>query len=146
MPCNGVAVATGRLEMNVTELIFTIPPDTLRDTLAAALVQHDPALEGAKPKKPYKYDRGVTDFGFRLGRYLIGIQKSGRVNVSLNKGQTASDRQTVQAIYGMIKDLMAGLAGLALQQQLARQIIAAGYQVDQIRQAPNGALVLEVEL
>jgi hypothetical protein len=151
MPCNGVVVANGRIEMKVAELIFTIPTDKLRDALAAAMVQQIPELAGARPKKlPYKYDRGVTDFGFALGPYLVGIQKNGWVNVSLSGRESevrrVLDPQTTKTLHEMITNLLTGLAGLALQQQIARQVIAAGCVVERVQQAPNGALVMEVEL
>lgn len=143
MPCNGVAVASGKLAENVSELIFSLPVEMLRQAIAEVLKEQFPAeLARARVEPmPWRYDRNTTHAGVKLGRYLVGVQKNGAVTVSVTRGSGP----TVQ-MQQVVKGLLDGLAGLALQQQLARAIGEAGYQVSGETRAPNGALVLEVEL
>jgi hypothetical protein len=131
------------LARDVQQLIFALPVEELRQAIAQFLKQQFPAeLDRARVEPmPQRYDRGTTHAGVKLGRYLVGVQKSGAVTVSVTQGSGST-----VAMQKAVTNLLDGLAGLAQQRQLARAVIEAGYVVEQIQQAPNGALVLEVEL
>lgn len=148
MPCNGVAVANGRIELNQARALAQLPADVLRDTVALHLRQNFPALAGAALEPlPWQYDFGVADIGFKLGRYLFQIQRNGSVTVSVGSGRRAAgDQDATRAMSHAITELLAGLAGAAMQQQTINDLRAAGVRITAQQRAANGAIVLSVEV
>ncbi len=141
MPCNGIAVANGQINMNIAKLIFSIPPDDLKQTIAAMLKKQFPQLAKAKVKNlPWR-----GDLGFKIGRFLFEIQKNGQVTVSATRSQV-DDSKTTQEMQEAVSNLLTGLAGIIIQNQITSQIKNAGYKITNKTHASNGAIVLNVEI
>lgn len=151
MPCNGVAVAIGQIESNLAELLAQIPATNLQNAIITLLKTKYPQLRRNKVQPlPAKYDAGTVQSGdtaFKLGPYLAHIKLTGEIIVSCShqtrKQQTKALTQNIKAD---ITDLVTRLTGHIQQQQIINQIRTAGYIITNQQTAPNGAIVLEVQL
>jgi hypothetical protein len=88
----------------------------------------------------------ASGIGARIGNVLIRISPDWHVTVNTRRRAGAGDRETVQQVQDAVTGLLTGLAGLAIQQRVAQAVPQAGYRVTDQTRAPNGALVLSVEL
>ncbi len=84
--------------------------------------------------------------GVRLGGYLIRVSPAWQVTVNTRGRAAPGDREVVGQIRDAACGFLAGLAGLRLQTRVAQTVPRAGYRVTGQTRAPNGALVLQVEL
>lgn len=147
MPCNGVAVATGIINRNLTELVLELPQEQLRAVLGQALTKQFPALTGkAIEALPYRYDLGVTDFGFKIGRFLFGIEKYGRVDVSVTQRAGIDDNILTKQMSETLTNLVKAMGGAMLQQKAVEAIKASGAKIESQQRAKNGSLVLTVDI
>jgi hypothetical protein len=129
----------GQVPLNLAQYLKSVSLETVREAMQAFLAQQFAHLGETRPA-PY-------GDGLILGeRYLVQTVE-GLVQVTcLIQRTRRADETNARALMEAVTNLLSGLAGLRLQRELGRQVIAAGYPVEQMRQAPNGALILEVEL
>lgn len=136
MPCNGVAVAKSQVPVSLAAYLKLTDRETVRQAMQQFLSRQFSDI------RPAPYGDGLI-----VGERFLVQTTGGEVKVTaLAARRRKSDRARAAALAEEVTNLLTGLAGLSLQQSVARQVIAAGYQVERLQQAPNGALVLEVEL
>jgi len=68
------------------------------------------------------------------------------VTVNTRGRAEEEEAQMVNELQEAITGLLTGLAGMAFQQQVIEKMKAAGYQVVNEARAPNGAVVINVEV
>lgn len=136
MPCNSVAVATAKISNNLTSYLNLMAPETISQAAQAYLKARFPnlALLSSQIRNGEIY--------LVAGAYTITINpKTGEVQVI---SQLTSRPMLAEIKQGII-DLLTGLAGLALQGEIVKQV-ASQARITGQQQAPNGAIVLSVEL
>jgi len=146
MPCNAVAVAVGRISTELAQELETLGTEAVEKALLAFLRRNfadlgTPQLYEAHTGTPF---RGI---GIVLGDYQIAIAPDGQVVVNTRAfvRPSARNQQVVGQIKDAVTDFITGLAGLAFQKRVS-QAIRQAYRVSREQRAPNGALVLQVEL
>jgi hypothetical protein len=82
----------------------------------------------------------------RIGSVLTRVSPGWRVTINTRRRASAGDDRTVSLVRDAVTGLLNGLAGLAIQQRVAQAVPQAGYRVTDQTRAPNGVLVLTVEL
>lgn len=133
MPCN--AIATARAQVNQEGLSKLLTDDVVRQVLAEYL------------KRKYGYmnprlrESSWSGVDFIMGNYSIHIQ-NGAINVAAG---WSGDQLTCDALAADITSFLTKVAGLLFQQK-TRQAVASRYAIGEEQSAPNGALVLSVEL
>ena len=125
MPCGAVAVQTARLNVD-----------------ASIIVHNNVAIEALS--NLFKKLWGTDEIGVSKG--TDRVQFSGR---KVGKSVLIFDRGGIQVFPNEellnVKALVEQVAGLIIQARV-RQAVAAQYQILEEQQAPNGALILTVEL
>jgi hypothetical protein len=132
MPCN--AVATARAQVGQESLSKLLTDDVVRQVLADYLKRKYAHLN---PREETAWS-GVD---FVVGNYRIHIQ-NGAVTVS---GNWSGDSATCKMLADEITGFLTKAAGLLFQQK-TRLAVASRYTISEEQRAPNGALVLSVEL
>jgi hypothetical protein len=154
MPCDGVAVASGQVPLELTELVKTMEGDRLRDAILVLLRQQFAHLGQVKVQSLYRAHTGIRAQGtvppatlalVISGRYLVNV-RDGQVTVNTRGRARRGEAQVVQDLQEAITGLLTGLAGMAFQQHVIQAMKATGYRVTGQTRAPNGALVVQVEL
>jgi hypothetical protein len=124
-PCNAIAVQTAKL-----------------NTDASVIVHNDVAIEALSNLLEKRWE--TDEIGVSKG--ADRVQFSGR---KVGKSVLIFDRGGIQVFPNnellSVKILVEQIAGLIIQARV-RQAVAAQYQILEEQQAPNGALVLTVEL
>ena len=124
-PCNAIATQTARLNVD-----------------ASVIVHNDTAVEAVANLLEKRW--GTSEIGVWKG--ADRVQFTGRI---VGKSVLIFDRGGIQVSpegeLSSIKNLVEQIAGLIIQARV-RQAIASQYQIIEEQQAPNGALVLSVEL
>ena len=131
MPCDGVAVAEGRIPLDLARYLDS---QIARAGVLAFLAREYPQLG-----QPEVVSSGPSGVDIRLGTYTLRL-RDGVVAVAGPRGAELSELQE------RVTALLKGLAGLALQQDVLRRVRSTGVRVGAETRAPNGALVLGVEL
>lgn len=136
MPCNGVAVATAKISNDLAQYLALLPQETINQA-AQTYLRNQFGLESFTSRV---YGNIII---IASGSYTVDLNyKTGQVKV---RGRLSANREFMERIQQGLIDLLSGLAGYALQQDLIRkvssQVIITGQQT-----APNGATVLEVEI
>lgn len=134
MPCN--AVATARAQVGQESLAKLLTDDVVRKVLGDYLKIKYPHLN---PCQGNSWS-GVL---FLIEPYTIHIQ-NGTVMVRAGSGGMGN-QSTCNSIASEITAFLIRTAGILFQYQ-TRQVIASRYAISEERRAPNGALVLSVEL
>ena len=148
MPCDGVAVAGGRVPLNLTDLVRLIEDEKLRDAILALLRNRFAHLGQVRAQPLYHAHTGVKARGVSLaigGRYLVNV-RDGQVVVNTRGRAGEGEAQVVNELQEAITGLLTGLAGMAFQRQVIEKMRAAGYRVADQTRAPNGAVVVSVEV
>lgn len=135
MPCNAVARAVGYVPVELARELEALGAEAVGKALLTFLRRNFADLGEPRMQLSGGQIRIVQ------GNYLV-LVIDGRIVVNAPYG----DLQTVGQIKDAVTDFITGLAGLALQKRVVRAICRAGYRVSKEQRAPNGALVLQVEL
>jgi hypothetical protein len=148
MPCDAIAVASGQVPLDLAYELEKLGTEAVTQAMLALLRQRFARLGQPKLtslRRAYSGAR-ASGIGVQIGNILIRISPDWQVIVSARGRASAGDRQVVEQIRDAVTGLLTGLAGLAIQKRLAQAIPQAGYRVTDQTRAPNGALVLSVEL
>jgi hypothetical protein len=148
MPCDAIAVAKGQVPLDLARELDGLGAEAVAQALLALLCQHFAHLGQPKLTSLWGAHSGAraSGIGVRIGNVLIRVSPDWRVTVNTRRRASAGDDRTVQQVRGAVTGLLTGLAGLAIQQRVAQAVPQAGYRVAGEARAPNGALVLTVEL
>ena len=148
MPCDAIAVAKGQVDRDLARELEGLGTEAVVQALLALLRQRFVALGQPELVNLWGAHSGAraSGIGIRLGHVLVRISPQWRVTVNTRRASLSGDDETVQQVRDAVTGLLTGLAGLAVQQRLAQAISQAGYGVTHQTRAPNGALVLCVEL
>jgi len=148
MPCDAIAVAKGQIPLDLARELDGLGSEAVAQALLALLRQRFVHLGQPELTPLWGAHSGAraSGIGVRIGDVLIRVSPDWRVTVNTRRRAGAGDDRTVQQVRGAVTGLLAGLAGLAIQQRVAQVIPQAGYRVTDQTRAPNGALVLSVEL
>ena len=134
MPCN--AVATARAQVGQESMAKLLTDDVVRQVLADYLKRKYAHLNPRYEESMYR--PGIL---FIVGNYRACVQ-NGVVTVSAN---WSGDEATCKTLADEITAFLTKVAG-ALFQQKTRLAVASRYAIAEEQRAPNGALVLSVEL
>jgi len=147
MPCDAIAVAGGQIPLDLVQELESLGAEVLSQALLALLRRQFAHLGEPELTRLYGAHTGIPaeGIGVRIGDYLILVKPNGRV-VANAREPWLGDQETVNRLRDAVTNLLTGLAGLAVQKRVAQAIRQAGYRVLQEQRAPNGALVLQVEL
>jgi hypothetical protein len=148
MPCDAIAVAKGQVERDLARELEALGSEAVVHALLALLRQSFAHLGQPQLVNLWGVHSGAraSGIGIRLGHVLVRISPHWRITVNTRRASLPGDDETVQQVRDAVTGLLTGLAGLAVQQRLAQAITQAGYGVTHQTRAPNGALVLSVEL
>ena len=148
MPCDAIAVAKGQVPLDLARELEGLGTEAVAQALLALLRQRFVHLGQPELVNLWGAHSGAraSGIGVRIGNVLIRISPQWRVTVNTRRAALPGDDKTVQQVRDAVTGLLTGLAGLAVQQRLAQAISQAGYGVTHQTRAPNGALVLSVEL
>ena len=135
MPCNAVARAVGYVPVELARELEALGAEAVGKALLTFLRRNFADL--GEPRMQLSGGQ----VGIVQGNYLV-LVTGGRIVVNAPYG----DPKVVGQIKDAVTDFITGLAGLALQKRVVRAIRRAGYRVSKEQRAPNGALVLQVEL
>jgi hypothetical protein len=148
MPCDAIAVASGRVPLDLARELENLGTETVAQAMLALLRQRFAPLGQSELTYIRRAHSGTrtSGIGVRIGNILIRVSPEWQVTVSARGRASAGDRQAVEQVQDAVTGLLTGLAGLAIQKRLAQAILQIGYRVTDQTRAPNGALVLSVEL
>jgi hypothetical protein len=148
MPCDAIAVAKGQVERDLARELESLGSEAVVQALQALLRQRFAHLGQPELVNLWGAHSGAraSGVGIRLGHVLVRISPRWGITVNTRRARLPGDDETVQQVRDAVTGLLTGLAGLAIQQRLAQAITQAGYGVTHQTRAPNGALVLSVEL
>jgi hypothetical protein len=148
MPCDAIAVAKGQIPLDLARELDGHGTEAVAQALLALLRQRFAHLGRPELTLLWGAHSGAraSGIGMRIGNILIRVSPDWRVTVNTRRRAGIGDNQTVQQVRDAVAGLLTGLAGLAIQQRVARAVPQAGYRVTDQTRAPNGALVLSVEL
>ena len=151
MPCSAIATARAQVSQESLARLLTdeLVATLVLDFLERKFPQLNPEIIEAWLRHSSIRAPGVT---FRLGNYLINVRE-GKVTVNTVSGRTAQacperrrrDQQMVDLLTREVTAFLTQAAGALFQQQ-ARAAIATRYSIAEEQRAPNGALVLTVNL
>ena len=148
MPCDAIAVAKGQVPLDLARELDGLGAEAVAQALLALLRQRFAHLGQPELTFLWRAHSGAkaSGIGVRIGDVLIRVSPDWQVTVNARRRAGAGDDQTVQQVRDTVTGLLTGLAGLAIQKRVAQAVPQAGYRVTNQTRAPNGALVLTVEL
>jgi len=148
MPCDAIAVAKGQVPLDLARELDGLGSEAVGQAMLALLPQRFAHLGRPELTPVWGAHSGAraSGIGVRIGSVLIRVSPDWRVTVNTRRRASAGDHQTVQQVRDAVTGLLTGLAGLAIQRRVAQAVPQAGYRVTDQTRAPNGALVLSVEL
>ena len=148
MPCDAIAVAKGWVPLDLARELDGLGTEAVTQALLVLLRQCFAHLGEPELVNLWGAHSGAraSGIGIRLRNVLIRVSPDWRVMVNTRRRAGAKDLQTVQQVQDAVTGLLTGLGRLAIQKRLAQAISQAGYRVTDQARAPNGALVLSVEL
>jgi hypothetical protein len=148
MPCDAIAVAKGQVPLDLAHELDGLGSEAVAQALLALLRHRFAHLGQPELTSLWHAHSGAraSGIGARIGDVLIRVSPDWRVTVNTRRRASAGDRTTVDQMRDAVTGLLTGLAGLAIQQRVAWAVPQAGYRVTGQTRAPNGALVLSVEL
>jgi hypothetical protein len=148
MPCDAIAVAKGQIPLDLARELDGLGSEAVAQALLALLRQRFAHLGQPELTPLWGAHSGAraSGIGVRIGDVLIRVSPDWRVTVNTRRRAGKGYDQTVQQVRDAVTDLLTGLAGLAIQRRVAQAARQAGYRVTDQTRAPNGALVLSVEL
>jgi hypothetical protein len=148
MPCDAIAVAKGQVPLDLARELDGLGSEAVAQALLALLRQRFAHLGQPELTPLWGAHSGAraSGIGVRIGNVLIRVSPDWRVTVNTRRRAGRGDDQTVSLVRDAATGLLNGLAGLAIQQRVAQAVPQAGYRVTDQTRAPNGALVLSVEL
>ena len=137
MPCN--AIATARAQVTQDSLIKLLTDDVVRQVLAEYLKRKYAHLN------PREQDTWLSQgVAFVFGNFRIYVNQ-GHVSASTLLGRTPEEQIAVNSLASEITAFLTKAAGVLFQQK-TRLAVASRYTISEEQRAPNGALVLSVEL
>jgi hypothetical protein len=149
MPCNAIAVARGQIPLDLARELDGLDIEAVTQALLAQLRRQFANLGEPELTSLYGAHSGAraAGIGVRLGKVLIRISPQWRITVNTrSRLDRTAYQETVEQVERTVTGLLTGLAGLAIQKRVAQAVSQAGYRVASQTRAPNGALVLQVEL
>ena len=148
MPCDAIAVAKGQIPLDLARELDGLGSEAVAQALLALLRQRFAHLGQPELTPLWGAHSGAraSGIGARIGNVLIRISPDWRVTVNTRRRAGRRDDQTVSLVRDAVTGMLTGLAGLAIQQRVAKATRQAGYHVTEQTRAPNGSLVLSVEL
>jgi hypothetical protein len=148
MPCDAIAVAKGQVPLDVARELDGLGTEAAAQALLALLRQTFAHLGQPELTPLWGAHSGAraSGVGVRIGNVLIRVSPDWCVTVNTRLRAAAGDDQAVQQVRDAVTGLLTGLAGLAIQRRVAQAVPQAGYRVTDQARAPNGAMVLTVEL
>ncbi len=136
MPCN--AVATARAQVSQESLAKLLTDELISNVVYSYLKVKYPNLQ---PRE----ESDLSGVDFIMVGYRVHIQ-NGAVTVTGGwTGDRDADNAKCKLVANDITAFLAKTAGILFQRN-ARQAIASRYAIGEEQRAPNGALVLSVEL
>ncbi len=146
MPCDAIAVAKGQVSLDLARELDGLGTEAVAQALPAQERQQGLGQPELTPLWGAHSVARASGVGVRIGNVLIRISPDWWVTINTRRRASAGDDQTVQQVRDAVTGLLTGLAGLAIQKRVAQAVPQAGYRVTDQTRAPNGALVLSVEL
>jgi hypothetical protein len=148
VPCDAIAVAKGQVERDLARELEGLGIEAVSQALLVLLRQRFAHLGEPELVHLWGAHSGAraSGIGIRLGHILVRISPQWRITVNTRKASQPGGEETVQQVRDAVAGLLTALAGLAVQLRLAQAISQAGYGVTHQTRAPNGALVVSVEL
>jgi hypothetical protein len=148
MPCDAIAVAKGQVPLDLARELEDLGTEAVAHALLVLLRQQfahlgEPELVALCGAHSGARASGV---GMRLGNYLVRVSPEWRITVNTRRAAFPGDERVVRQVRDAVTGLLTGLAGLAVQKRVAQAVRQAGHRVTGETRAPNGALVLQVEL
>jgi transketolase len=141
MPCNAVATATATIAQEHLARLLT---DEVVSRVVVDYLQKTYPNEATRLQDLYAGHLGIKVSGVSvvMKNFLVNI-KEGRV--TLNGARRSVSQDWVNALTEELQTLLTGMADILFQNQVV-QAVAAQYAVTEQQYAPNGALVITVNL
>ena len=148
MPCDAIAVASGQVPLDLARELEGLGREAVAQALLALLRRQFARLGEPEPVDLWGAHSGAraSGIGIRLGNVLIRVSPKWRITVNTRSAAFPGDDRVVRQVRDAVIGLLTGLAGLAVQKRVAQAVRQAGHRVTGETRAPNGALVLQVEL
>ena len=142
MPCNAVATATATVAQEHLAKLLT---DEIVSQVVVDYLQKTYPDEAARLQDLYASHsrRAAQGVSIVMKNFLVNIRQ-GRVSVTGSR-RYSTDQAEVDALASELQNLLMSAAGILFQNQVM-QAVAAQYTVTEQQYAPNGALVLTVNL
>jgi len=142
MPCNAVATATATVAQEHLAKLLT---DEVVSQVVVEYLQKTYSNEAARLQDLYASHsrRAAQGVSIVMKNFLVNIRQ-GRVSVTGSR-RYGTDQAEVDALASELQNLLMSAAGILFQNQVM-QAVAAQYTVTEQQYAPNGALVLTVNL
>jgi hypothetical protein len=147
MPCNGISVASVRIDQDIQKYLDTLPQATIDQAVVIYLKTLGYQATGSSG---YFQVNPIQTAGRQvLGTLKVSQTLSGGFTLSVRNGRivvSGAGRTIREDIGDKLLALMTGLASKARQAALVNALKAAGVNINKTQAAPNGAVVLSVEL
>ena len=142
MPCNAVATATATVAQEHLAKLLT---DEVVSQVVVEYLQKTYTNEAARLEDLYASHsrRAAPGVSIVMKNFLVNIRQ-GRVSVTGSR-RYGTDQAEVDALASELQNLLTSAADILFQNQVM-QAVAAQYAVTEHQYAPNGALVLTVNL
>ena len=142
MPCNAVATATAIVAQEHLAKLLT---DEVVSQVVVEYLQKTYPNEAARLQDLYASHsrRAAQGVSIVMKNFLVNIRE-GRVSVTGSR-RYGADQDEVDALASELQNLLTSAAGILFQNRVM-QAVAAQYTVTEQQYAPNGALVLTVNL
>jgi hypothetical protein len=142
MPCNAVATATAAVAQEHLAKLLT---DEVVSRVVVEYLQKTYPNEAARLQDLYASHsrRAAPGVSIVMKNFLVNIRE-GRVSVTGSR-RYGTDQAEVDALASELQNLLTSAADILFQNQIM-QAVAAQYTVTEQQYAPNGALVLTVNL
>ena len=142
MPCNAVATATATVAQEHLAKLLT---DEVVSQVVVEYLQKTYSNEAARLQDLYASHsrRAAQGVSIVMKNFLVNIRQ-GRVSVTGSR-RYGTDQAEVDALASELQNLLTSAADILFQNQVM-QAVAAQYTVTEQQYAPNGALVLTVNL
>lgn len=133
---------SGQVNADLSKLVKQMSHEELKREVET-LLQRDFSHLGEIEERTY-FRQQMGRVSLSIGRYLVDVSGT-RVQIDTLGRYQPGDVQIVRQLRQALTDLVAGLAGMALQRQIAREVINASHVVSRLYRQPDGSVVMEME-